>query len=116
VVSDAFGVFARRSSITLGSAWSFAGAVLAILTWFLSGPMFHFRYLAVGDKYCHDNRHLLMVFPIRHTQNRDVKAMHLKLDELIPRPQNARNELVDLENLSDEALQKMGEQFKRMGK
>src|SRR4029434_2055817 len=42
VVSDAFRIFARRSSIALGSAWSFAGAVLVILMWIFSGPMFHF--------------------------------------------------------------------------
>ena len=42
VVSDAFRVFARHSSIALGSAWAFAGAVLVILVWVLTGPMFHF--------------------------------------------------------------------------
>jgi hypothetical protein len=42
VVSDAFRVFARRSSMMLGSAWAFAGAVLGILVWILTGPTFHF--------------------------------------------------------------------------
>ena len=42
VVSDAFRVFARRSSIALGSPWAFAGAVLAILVWVFTGPLFHF--------------------------------------------------------------------------
>ena len=56
----------------------------------------------------------LMVFLIQNTQNRDAKAVHLKLDELIRALKDARNELVDLENLSDEELTKLEEQFKRM--
>lgn len=55
-----------------------------------------------------------MVFLIQNTQNRDAKAVHLKLDELIRAIKNARNELVDLEELSDQELQKLGAQFRRM--
>jgi low affinity Fe/Cu permease len=58
----------------------------------------------------------LMVFLIQNTQNRDAKAVHLKLDELIRALKDARNELVDLEDLSDEELKKLEEQFKRMRK
>ena len=117
VVSDAFRIFARRSSIALGSAWAFAGAVLAILVWIVTGPMFHFSdtwQLVINTATTIVT--FLMVFLIQNTQNRDAKAMHLKLDELIRALTNARNELVDLENLSDEELQKLGEQFKRMRK
>jgi low affinity Fe/Cu permease len=117
VVSDAFRVFARRSSIALGSAWAFAGAVLAIVVWVLTGPMFHFSdtwQLVINTATTIVT--FLMVFLIQNTQNRDAKAAHLKLDELIRALKNARNELVDLENLSDEELQKLGEQFKRISK
>ena len=117
VASDAFRVFARRSSIALGSAWAFAGAVLTILVWVLSGPMFHFSdtwQLVINTATTIVT--FLMVFLIQNTQNRDAKAVHLKLDELIRALKNARNELVDLENLSDEELQKLGEQFKRISK
>ena len=55
-----------------------------------------------------------MVFLIQNTQNRDAKAVHLKLDELIRALKDARNELVDLEDLSDEELTKLEKQFKRM--
>ena len=58
----------------------------------------------------------LMVFLIQNTQNRDAKAVHLKLDELIRAIKNARNELVYLEDLSDEELKKLEEQFKRVRK
>jgi len=56
----------------------------------------------------------LMVFLIQNTQNRDAKAVHLKLDEIIRAVQGARNELVDLEELSDEDLKKLEKQFQRI--
>ena len=55
-----------------------------------------------------------MVFLIQNTQNRDAKAMHLKLDEIIRALKGARNQLVDLEDLSDEELKKLEEQFRRL--
>jgi low affinity Fe/Cu permease len=55
-----------------------------------------------------------MVFLIQNTQNRDAKAVHLKLDEIIRAIKGARNELVDLEDLSDEDLAKLEQQFKRL--
>ena len=115
VVSDAFRIFARRSSSALGSAWAFVGAVLVILVWILTGPMFHFSdtwQLVINTATTIIT--FLMVFLIQNTQNRDAKAVHLKLDELIRALTNARNELVDLENLSDEELTKLEKQFKRM--
>jgi low affinity Fe/Cu permease len=117
VVSDAFRVFARRSSVLLGSAWAFAAAVLAILVWILTGPTFHFSdtwQLIINTATTIIT--FLMVFLIQNTQNRDAKAMHLKLDELIRAIKNARDELVDLEDLSDEELKKLEEQFQRMRK
>ena len=115
VVSDAFRVFARRSSIMLGSAWAFAGAMLVILVWLLTGPTFHFSdtwqlIINTGTTIVT----FLMVFLIQNTQNRDAKAMHLKLDEIIRALKKARNELVDLEDLSDEELTKLEEQFKQL--
>ena len=115
VVSDAFRVFARRSSIILGSAWSFVGAVLVILVWLLTGPTFHFSdtwQLIINTATTVIT--FLMVFLIQNTQNRDAKAMHLKLDEIIRAIKDARDELVDLEDLSDEELKKLEEQFKRL--
>jgi low affinity Fe/Cu permease len=117
VVSDAFRVFARRSSMALGSAWAFAGAVLAIFVWVVTGPMFHFSdtwQLVINTATTIVT--FLMVFLIQNTQNRDAKAAHLKLDELIRALTDARNELVDLEDLSDEELKKLQEQFKSMRK
>jgi len=117
VVSDAFRVFAHRCSVALGSAWAFAGAVLVILVWILTGPTFHFSdtwQLIINTATTIVT--FLMVFLIQNTQNRDAKAVHLKLDELIRAIKEARNELVDLEDLSDEELQKLEAQFRRMRK
>ena len=117
VVSDAFRVFARRSSVILGSAWAFAGAVLVILVWLLTGPTFHFSdtwQLIINTATTIIT--FLMVFLIQNTQNRDAKAVHLKLDEIIRAIKGARNELVDLEELSDEDLKKLEEQFQRLRK
>jgi low affinity Fe/Cu permease len=117
VVSDAFRVFAQRSSLMLGSAWAFAGAVLVICIWIFTGPTFHFSdtwQLIINTATTVIT--FLMVFLIQNTQNRDAKAMHLKLDELIRAVKGARNQLVDLEDLSDEELKKLEEQFQRLRK
>ena len=117
VVRDAFRVFAHRSAIMLGSAWAFTGAVFVIVVWLVTGPTFHFSdtwQLIINTATTIIT--FLMVFLIQNTQNRDAKAMHLKLDELIRAIKNARNELVDLEELSDEELQKLEGQFRRMRK
>jgi low affinity Fe/Cu permease len=117
VVSDAFRVFARRSSSMLGSAWAFAAALLVIVIWLVTGPVFHFSdtwQLIINTATTIIT--FLMVFLIQNTQNRDAKAVHLKLDELIRAIKDARNELVDLEELSDEELQKLEEQFRKTRK
>src|SRR5213075_1066531 len=115
VVSDAFRSIARRSSTILGSAWAFAGALLVILGWVLTGPTFHFSdtwQLIINTATTVIT--FLMVFLIQNTQNRDAKAVHLKLDEMIRALKGARNQLVDLENLSDEDLKNLEEQFRRL--
>jgi low affinity Fe/Cu permease len=117
LVSDAFRLFANRSAVMLGSAWAFAAAVLAILVWIVTGPTFHFSdtwQLIINTATTIVT--FLMVFLIQNTQNRDAKAMHLKLDELIRAVKGARNQLVDLESLSDEDLQTLEEQFRRLRK
>ena len=115
VVSDAFRVLARRTSVMLGSAWAFVGALFIILVWALTGPTFHFSdtwqlIINTGTTIVT----FLMVFLIQNTQNRDAKAMHLKLDEVIRALKKARNEMVDLEELSDQELDKLEDQFRRL--
>src|SRR5207302_11349591 len=88
---------------------------LAILVWILTGPTFHFSdtwQLIINTATTVIT--FLMVFLIQNTQNRDAKAVHLKLDEVIRALKGARNQLVDLENLSDEDLKKLEKQFQRL--
>lgn len=115
VANDVFRIFARRSAARLGSAWAFVVALLIIVVWGLTGPAFHYSdtwqlIINTGTTIVT----FLMVFLIQNTQNRDAKAVHLKLDEIIRALKNARNELVDLEDLSDEDLMRLEEQFKRV--
>ena len=117
VVSDAFRIFARRSSMVLGSAWAFASAILIIVVWGLTGPTFHYSdtwqlIINTGTTIVT----FLMVFLIQNTQNRDAKAAHLKLDEVIRALKGARNELIDLEKLADEDLTSLEKQFERVRK
>ena len=114
-VQNGFRHFAHKSAELLGSAWAFIGALLIIVLWGLTGPVFHFSdtwqlIINTGTTIVT----FLMVFLIQNTQNRDAKAMHLKLDELIRAIKGARNRLVDLEKLSDDELKKLEEQFVRV--
>ena len=115
VVKDAFRILARKSSVILGSPWAFAAAVMIIIVWALTGPAF--RYSDTWQLIINTGTTIvtfLMVFLIQNTQNRDAKAVHLKLDEIIRALRGARNELLDLEELSDEDLAKLEQQFQRI--
>ena len=114
-IRDIFRHFARKSSAVLGTAWAFISALIIIAVWGLTGPVFRFSdtwqlIINTGTTIVT----FLMVFLIQNTQNRDAKAMHLKLDELIRAIKGARNRLVDLEKLSDEELKQLEDQFTRL--
>jgi low affinity Fe/Cu permease len=116
-VRDAFGVFARKTSTVLGSAWAFVCAILIIVLWAMTGPTFHYSdtwqlIINTGTTIVT----FLMVFLIQNTQNRDAKAVHLKLDELIRALAPARNKLVDLEDLSDDEMKKLEKEFANLRK
>jgi low affinity Fe/Cu permease len=98
----------------VGSSWAFLTALLIIIVWALSGPIFHFSdtwqlVINTGTTIVT----FLMVFLIQNTQNRDATAIHLKLDELIRAIGKARNSMVDLENLPDEELEKLKKEFEK---
>jgi low affinity Fe/Cu permease len=116
-IRDAFGVFARKTSSVLGSAWAFVFAILIIVVWAMTGPTFHYSdtwqlIINTGTTIVT----FLMVFLIQNTQNRDAKAVHLKLDELIRALGGARNKLVDLEKLSDDELKALEDEFEKLRK
>jgi low affinity Fe/Cu permease len=109
----------RRFSVgaanVLGSSWMFIANVLLIAIWLMTGPFFKFSdtwQLVVNTGTTVIT--YLAVFLIQNTQNRDAKAIQLKLDELIKGVEGARTHLVNLESLSDEELEALQEEFKRL--
>lgn len=107
-----FQTFATRVSFWVGTRWSFAAAILIIVVWAALGPLFHYSdtwQLVVNTATTIVT--FLMVFLIQNTQNRDARALHLKLDEVIRSIRQARNEMIDIENLSDDELDAMSKTF-----
>ena len=116
-MNDAFRKVAHRISVWTGSSIAFLIAFVVVLTWAISGPLFGFSdtwqlVINTGTTIVT----FLMVFLIQNTQNRDTRAVHLKLDELILYTKGADNELVDHENLSDEQIDRLEKQFRRLAK
>ena len=114
-MNNAFRKFAYRVSKIVGSPWSFVIALLLIVVWAVTGPMFHFSdtwQLVINTSTTIIT--FLMVFLIQNSQNRDSNAIQLKLDELIRAVTSARNNLVNLEELSDDELNRLHEEFRRL--
>jgi low affinity Fe/Cu permease len=114
-MNEIFRKLSQRISIVVGSPWAFTFALVVILVWAITGPLFHFSdtwqlVINTGTTIIT----FLMVFLIQNTQNRDARAMHVKLDELIRSIETARNSLVDIENLPDETLNTVQKEFKEL--
>jgi low affinity Fe/Cu permease len=114
-VHDHFGRFAASASAWLGSTWAFVVAGLVIVAWAATGPIFHFsdRWAQVIST-ATALATFLMVFLIQSTQNRDSRAVNLKLNELIRAIDSARNQLIDIERLTDQELDEMQAMFERV--
>jgi low affinity Fe/Cu permease len=113
--ADRFGKFAAVSSHYLGSRWAFVVAVAIILVWGLTGPIFHFSdtwqlIINTGTTIVT----FLMVFLIQNTQNRDARAIHLKLNELIHAVAKAKNQMIDVEKLSDFELEELAKTYEKI--
>jgi low affinity Fe/Cu permease len=114
-ITDRFRKFASWMSDWLGSPWAFLLALASIVIWLVFGPFLHFSdawQLVMNTATSIIT--FLMVFLVQSTQNRDAKAIHLKLNELLRAVKNARTELVDLEDLSDDELEALQAQFQRV--
>ena len=97
----------------MGSARAFMLAVLLVVLWLITGPYYDFSdtwQFVINTATTIFT--FLMVFLIQNTQNRDSKALQLKLDELIKSSRGARNKMIDLEELSDEELDVLEKQFR----
>lgn len=116
-MKDLFHIIAQKTSEIAGSAGAFVVAIAVILAWAVTGPIFGYSdtwQLAINTGTTIVT--FLIVFLIQNTQNRDAKAMHLKLDELIRATKNARNRLVDLEDLSEDEIKELELEFQKIHK
>ncbi len=105
-MQDVFARFARAASNVLGTAWAFLAAALVIVAWAVSGPFLGFSsawqlVINTGTTIVT----FLMVFLIQNTQNRDSRAIHVKLDELIHAMNEAHDDIVHIEEAPEEELE-----------
>jgi low affinity Fe/Cu permease len=114
-IRECFRCCAHRISLAVGSPWAFLVALTAVIVWGMTGPLFKFSdtwQLVINTATTIIT--FLMVFIIQNTQNRDTKAIHLKLDELLRGVKGARTSMVNLENMSDEELDRLQKEFERL--
>jgi len=114
-VHDHFGRFAGAVSGWLGSTWAFAAAGLLVVVWAATGPVVHFsptwaQLINTGAGIAT----LMMALLIQSTQNRNSRAINLKLNELIRAMDSARNQLIDIERLSDLELDEMQATYEKI--
>jgi low affinity Fe/Cu permease len=112
---EVFRRFAHRVSNVVGSPGTFIAAVVLIVVWAATGPFMH--YSTTWQLIVNTGTTILtflMVFLIQNSQNRDARAIHLKLDELIKGVKGARNAAIDLEDRTEEELMQLEQEFKRL--
>jgi low affinity Fe/Cu permease len=110
-----FAQLARDWSLAVGTPWAFFAAALAVVIWASVGHLMHYSdtwQLIMNT--ISSIVTFLMVFLIQNAQNRDAKAIHLKLDEIIRAIEPARNELINIENLPDEELERLEQDYERI--
>ena len=116
-VHDWFGQFSSVASAYVGSRWAFAAALLVIAAWAVLGPVYHYSdtwqlIINTGTTIVT----FLMVFLIQNTQNRDARAINLKLDELIHAIGSAHDQMIEIERLSDEELAELSLRYENIRK
>lgn len=114
-VNDRFRHFAELVSRLAGSPWAFAASVVAVVAWAALGPRYGFSdtwqlVMSTGASVVT----FLIVFVIQNSQNRDTRAVQLKLDELIRSVEGARSTLVGLEDMSEAELARLEAEFERL--
>ncbi len=107
-----FSQFATSTANLVGSPWAFLFACITILAWITTGPVFHYSdgWQLIVNSWTNIVT-FIVVFLIQNSQNRDSKAINLKLDELLVSVQNARPDLIHIERLSDTELDELAKQF-----
>ncbi len=112
---DRFERFAVWTVHAAGGRWGFRIAMMTFVAWVASGPYFEYHQSwSTTFSMVTTSVTFLLVFLIQNAQNRESKAVHLKLDELIYAAKNARNELIHIEHLTEEQLDLLGERYRRL--
>ena len=114
-MKNRFQKFSSRVSNWAGSTYAFLAAFGVILGWLVVGPRYHYSdtwLIAIAT--ITDVIIFLMVFLIQNTQNRDSKAIQLKLNELIVADKKARDAFIGLETLTDNELAELDDEFQRL--
>ena len=115
--ADLFGRIASWTIRASGGRWGFGGALAIVLAWAACGP--YFRYSENWQLIINTGTTIvtfLMVFLIQNAQNRESKAVHLKLDELIRAVKTARNEMIDIENMTEEHLDELSLRYQKLAR
>jgi low affinity Fe/Cu permease len=116
-IEELFAKLAAKTSQATGSFWTFSAALLVVLVWAATGPVFRYseRWQLVINTVTTIVT-FLMVFVIQHAQNKDMRAVQLKLNELIAAVEGASNRLIDVEDLSDRELEHLYARFQVLAK
>jgi low affinity Fe/Cu permease len=106
---------ATRAPAVAGSPWAFLTALAAVVVWLATGAFFDWSGgWVLWPATLTSVAAFLLVLVLQYTQNRDTRAIQLKLDELIRSLDQARTQLVRLEKLSDEEITEIEEEFKEL--
>jgi low affinity Fe/Cu permease len=116
-IEEVFANLAGKVSLAAGSFWTFSAALLIVIVWAATGPIFHYSetwqlVINTGTTIIT----FLMVFVIQHAQNKDMRAVQLKLNELIAAVEGASNRLIDVEDLSDRELEHLYKRFRTLAR
>jgi low affinity Fe/Cu permease len=114
-MTNGFRQVSDATAAVAGSPWVFAATVVATAVWLVLGPLFHFSdtwQLTMNT--AASQLTFLVAFLLQNTQNRDSRALQLKLDELIRVTSGARPQLMNLEELDEEQLQALTREFERL--
>src|SRR5258706_4941400 len=116
-VEELFANLAGKISQATGSFWTFSAALLVVLLWAATGPIFHYSetwqlVINTGTTIIT----FLMVFVIQHAQNKDMRAVQLKLNELIAAVEGASNRLIDVEDLTEQELEHLYQRYQRLAR
>ena len=116
-LSEAMGKFSLKVTDAAGTSWAFCGALAVIVVWAASGPFFGFSetwQLLINS--CTTIVTFLMVFLIQRSQNKETKALEMKLNELVAAMAGASNHLIDVEDASEEELATLQKHYRQLAK